>query len=98
MIWWIWDSLSKLGSCLVHHADVFTHHYEIETATIRKYMDEAWAFLLCHTLREGNTCADFLAKLGIWCTSELLTILDPPAELRLLLMADNMGVSYSRGH
>jgi len=41
-------------------------------------------------------CADFLVKLGTRSTSDLLIVLNPPAELRLLLMADSMGVAYHR--
>jgi len=41
--------------------------------------------------------ADFLAKLGTRSTSDLLIVLNPPAELRLLLTPDSIGVAYHRG-
>ena len=82
---------------LVQHADISTHHYDNEIAIIRKYMAKDWTFNLCHTLREGNMCADFLAKLGTRYTSDLLIVFDPPAELCLLLTADNMSVAYHCG-
>lgn len=47
--------------------------------------------------QEDNMCADFLAKLGTRSTSDLLFVLNPPAELRPLLTADNMSVAYHRG-
>jgi len=59
-------------------------------------MAKDWTFQLRHTLKEGNMCADFLVKLGTRSTSDLLIVLNPPAELRLLLMADSMGVAYHR--
>jgi len=83
---------------LVHHADVFTHHYGNEITTTKKYMDNDWIFQLCHTLREGNMFVDFLVKLKTRSIGDLMTILDPPTEPRLLLMANSMGVSYLRGH
>jgi len=43
-------------------------------------------------------CVDFLAKLRTRSTSDLLIVLNPPAELRLLLTADSMGIAYHRGH
>jgi len=82
---------------LVQYADVSTHHYGNEITIIRKYMAKDWTFQLRHTPREGNMCVDFLAKLGTRSTSDLLIVLNPSAELRLLLMADSMGVAYHRG-
>jgi len=43
-------------------------------------------------------CADFLAKLGTRSISDLMTIVDPLTELRLLLITNNLGVSYPRGY
>jgi len=43
-------------------------------------------------------CAYLFAKLETRSTSDLMTILDHATEFRLLLMVDNMGVSYSGGH
>jgi len=82
---------------LVQYADVSTHHYGNEITIIRNYMAKDWTFQLRHTLRECNMCVHFLAKLGKRSTSDLLIMLNPPAELRLLLMTDSMGVAYHRG-
>jgi len=83
---------------LVQYDDVSTHHYGNEIVIIRKYIAKDWTFQLCHTLKEGNMCADFLAKLGTRSSSDLLIVLNPPTELRLLLTADNMSVVYQHGH
>lgn len=59
-------------------------------------MIASWTFQLCHTLMEGNMCADFLAKLKTKTTDDLLVVLNRPAKLRLLLTVDNMDVVYHR--
>ncbi|MCI73570.1 ribonuclease H, partial [Trifolium medium] len=48
----------------------------------------AWNVSIDHTLREGNTCADFLAKLGASSKSSLVILDVPPTELSSLLSAD----------
>jgi len=60
-------------------------------------MTKDWTIQLRHTLREDNMCPDFLAKLGTRSTSDLLIVLNPLAELRLLLTADSVGVVYHHG-
>lgn len=50
-----------------------------------------------HTLREGNHCADFLAKLGASNDVVLRTHEDPPQGLSWLLSADRAGVAFLRG-
>jgi len=82
---------------LVQHVDISTHHCENEITIIRKYVAKDWTFQLCHTLREGNMCDDFLAMLETRSTSDLLIVLSPPAELRLLLTTDSMGVVDHHG-
>jgi hypothetical protein len=49
-----------------------------------------------HTFREGNRCADYLAKLGATSNSSLVIISVPPLELTSLLQADAEGVSIVR--
>lgn len=55
-----------------------------------------WTFQLCHTLMEGNMCADFLAMHKTKTTDDRLVVLNRLAKLRLLLTADNMDVVYHR--
>jgi len=40
------------------------HHYANMVEIIKDYMKKDWSFLLKHTLREGNACADILANMG----------------------------------
>jgi len=51
---------------------------------------------LHHTLREGNQCADFFAKLGATSDSHLVVHQSPPADLLSLLRADAMGTYFLR--
>lgn len=60
------------------------------------YLHKNWRVTIQHTLREGNQCADFLAKMGSrfedkWCCIDV-----PPVDLHPLLLADAMGVVYTR--
>lgn len=38
-------------------------------------------FCIAHTLREGNSCVDFLAKLGAYSSIDLLVHDTPPADI-----------------
>jgi len=46
--------------------------------------------------REGNMSADVFAKFDTRATSNLMILNNPPIDLQLTLLADVMGVSYSR--
>jgi len=53
-------------------------------------------FTLHHTLREGNYCADYLAKLGT-SSKDVFTIHpSPPVDLLTLIKNDASGILYSR--
>lgn len=52
--------------------------------------------VVVHTYREGNQCADHLAKLGGVNSREYAVLAEPPACLMPLLMADAQGVGYER--
>ncbi|GLT46558.1 hypothetical protein SLA2020_203020 [Shorea laevis] len=63
---------------------------------IRNLMAEFEVCNLQHTLREGNSAADFLAALG-HSSSPGTTILDfPPTGLYSILIGDSMGASFLR--
>ncbi|KAH0696380.1 hypothetical protein KY290_013741 [Solanum tuberosum] len=52
---------------------------------------------MMHTLREGNSCADHLAKLGrMQLDEDLVTLYRPPHSMRQLLFADMTHVAYPR--
>lgn len=52
---------------------------------------------ILHTLREGNRCADFLAKLGASMDSALSNHATPPDGLLPLLRDDACGTLFPRG-
>jgi len=49
-----------------------------------------------YTLREGNQCADFFAKLGASSDVEFLRHESPPVNLKNLLQSDAAGIFYLR--
>ncbi|MCI50277.1 glucan 13-beta-glucosidase, partial [Trifolium medium] len=51
---------------------------------------------LYHTLREGNQCADFFAKLGATSDVDFLTHASPPEDIRDLLRNDALGTLFRR--
>jgi hypothetical protein len=51
---------------------------------------------ICHTLREGNNCADFLAKLGTSSDSDLMIHASPPKGLSDILRSDVVGTFFLR--
>jgi ribonuclease HI len=53
-------------------------------------------YSLHHTLREGNQCADFMAKLGASTDSELSVHSSPPEGLMPLLRTDELGTLFIR--
>jgi hypothetical protein len=69
------------------------HSFANELQKICQLRSRAWTVLFEHTFREGNRCADHLAKLGAASTSSLVIISVPPLELTSLLQADAEGVS-----
>jgi ribonuclease HI len=53
-------------------------------------------YTIHHTLREGNYCADFMAKLGATSDIELCVHSSPPHDLLGMLRNDAMGVFFPR--
>jgi ribonuclease HI len=53
-------------------------------------------FRIFHTLREGNQCADFLAKLGASSNASYSVHQSPPLDLISLLRSDAMGTVFLR--
>lgn len=49
-----------------------------------------------HTFREGNKCADFLAKMGASQELPFVYLIEPTPTLVPLIKADEEGVSYIR--
>ncbi|PNX71208.1 ribonuclease H [Trifolium pratense] len=73
------------------------HQFANEIISIRQLLDRDWNVVVDHTLREGNACADNLAKMGAISVCPLVKFEVLPAELSSLLLADAMGVAFVRG-
>ncbi|CAJ2657171.1 unnamed protein product [Trifolium pratense] len=72
------------------------HHYAAIILTIKDIIARDWRVRISHTLREGNACADYLAKLGARNNEVLSIIASPPVGLNLLLLADASGTYFYR--
>jgi hypothetical protein len=51
---------------------------------------------LTHKLREGNFAADHLAKLDASASSRLVILHDAPRDIFSILLADVLGVMFTR--
>lgn len=72
------------------------HPYALIIDQIRSFMDLPWHLVFQHTLREGNACADWLAKYGANMDQHFVTWNSYPAQLSSMLLADAMGVLHTR--
>jgi ribonuclease HI len=72
------------------------HHYAAIIHNIKDLLARDWRVKVVHTFREGNACADFLAKLGARNLEAYSSVAIPPAEMNLLLLADASGTLFSR--
>jgi ribonuclease HI len=72
------------------------HHYAAIIHNIKDLLARDWRVKVVHTLREGNACADYLAKLGAQNLMPYAPLSIPPAGMSLLLLADASGTLFSR--
>ncbi|KAL7182936.1 hypothetical protein ACSBR1_041590 [Camellia fascicularis] len=49
-----------------------------------------------HTYRDGNLCADAMAKLGADQPEDILVVNDPPVEIKELLVSDMVGLARKK--
>jgi ribonuclease HI len=71
------------------------HAYAVLIQDIKDLLS-AHNFSVHHCLREGNQCADFMAKLGASSNEECLVHASPPHELLVLIRNDAIGTSFPR--
>ncbi|GAU30014.1 hypothetical protein TSUD_160990 [Trifolium subterraneum] len=72
------------------------HQYANEIQSIRHLLRRDWIVAVIHTLREGNACADVLAKMGSSESSAQVVLDEPPPQLSSALHADALGVAFAR--
>ncbi|PNX76585.1 ribonuclease H [Trifolium pratense] len=77
--------------------EVSAHHqFANEIFSFRQLVNKDWDVVVEHTLREGNTCTDVLAKMCALSDSPLVKITSPPSELSTPLLTDAQGVVFIR--
>jgi hypothetical protein len=88
------DSLHSVS--LINGSPLKFHIYATLIQDIKDLLNLSNTSVL-HTLREGNYCADFLAKLGAASDSVLTTYVSPPEGLLPLIRNDAWGTYFPRG-
>jgi hypothetical protein len=87
------DSLTCIS--LIHGNFSSYHVYAVLIRTIKDILFQS-TVTLCHTLREDNQCADFLAELGASSNDDLMIHVSPPDGLLNLLHADASETLFMR--
>ncbi|KAJ1409532.1 Ribonuclease H domain [Sesbania bispinosa] len=72
------------------------HQHAGVVKEIRKLISQDWNVTMAHTLREGNQCADYLAKFGNAHSEALCVIQEPMEDLQPLISADALGSVFVR--
>lgn len=73
-------------------------NYHVYAVLIQDIKDllSAHNFTVHHCLREGNQCADFMAKLGASSFEDCLTHASPPHDLLVFIRNDAIGTLFPR--
>lgn len=74
----------------------FTHPYALIVDHVRLFMQRLWRLSFNHSLREGNFCADWLAKFSLSMDRGSRIWHLCPSDLSNTLLADAMGVERRR--
>lgn len=72
------------------------HLYAVVVWDIKDLLNRAWRVELHHSLREGNACADYMAKFGASQDEALVVVETPLVGLSQLLVADALGITSLR--
>ncbi|XP_020206711.1 uncharacterized protein LOC109791774 [Cajanus cajan] len=87
---------SKMALELVKQPIQYSHGYAGVLCHIKELMAKPWTLSLIHSWREGNMCANMLAKMGPNSRIALLELEEPPTGLEAQLFADAMGLPVLR--
>ncbi|PNX70246.1 ribonuclease H [Trifolium pratense] len=88
------DSMQSVN--LIRDGVSVHHRFANDIHSIRKLLANEWDVVINHTLREGNACADVMAKMGVMSTSLLVKIYTPPHELLFPFSDDTGGIVFTR--
>lgn len=83
---------------LIQEHNIQYHRYATVIHDIRDLLALPWSVALLHTLREGNMCADHLAKLGASGVEKLCVFDTPPPGLQVFLASDAARIAFPRGY
>lgn len=86
---------SKQAISLIKDPTYRIPEYANITDAINELISRDWAVSLDHTYREGNQCADLMAKMGAKNLDDEI-YLQPPAYISSLLLSDAKGTQYER--
>ncbi|MCH83631.1 ribonuclease H protein [Trifolium medium] len=92
---WIHGFAGNIGFSNILHAELFAVYHAI-IYNIKDILTRNWRVRLVHTLREGNTCADFLVRIGARNPEAYSPLVAPPDGMNLLMLADANGTLFSR--
>lgn len=82
---------------MVQYAPIGLHPLVAVIQSVRDIMAMDWIVRIMHTFREGNFCADFLAKLGVNQEEPMVVLESLQSVIRGLLLADRMRVMCNLG-
>lgn len=67
------------------------HHYAAILCNIKELLRRSWQIEVRHTLREGNSAADFIVKMGAAGSTHWSQFVEAPAGVEQLLQSDAAG-------
>ena len=76
---------------LIYSSNVHLHHFQAIIMQIKSWLLKEWCVSATHVLREGNQCANHLAKLNASLEERLVILEEPPEIIIPSLRLDHMG-------
>ncbi|KAJ1388412.1 Ribonuclease H domain [Sesbania bispinosa] len=92
-VWCESDSKEAIRLCLLPSIPQH-HHFAVIIADIHHLLRQSWNCHLSHVLREGNSCADLLAKSCVNQVDILKLWQTPPAFMSSALLVDALVVTF----
>ncbi|XP_057420427.1 uncharacterized protein LOC130714518 [Lotus japonicus] len=83
---------SLLAVTLIQEPPSHFHEFAVLINNICDLLRKDWVVRIEHVLREGNACADFLAKAGVNQDLGFLHLQDPLPGMEHLILADSLGM------
>jgi hypothetical protein len=72
------------------------HRYSSLISAIKHLLLLNWDVDLTHTLHEGNSAANHLARFGTSASLGLIVLQDAPRDIFSILLVDALGVTFTR--